>query len=159
VFREAELSPKHEARLAQGALLDDPRMRALWPRLTKTQQRTIHDPSGAVGHRYPLTTSEVAQLTGLSQKQVQYWADRNLIPCWTKSRRRLFEAVGLVVAFAVANSKQNDLQFYRELLDAPVEKLAGKLSIISCVLETRRQQATRADAKKITEAVDDLARR
>jgi DNA-binding transcriptional MerR regulator len=158
-FREAALTPEQEARLAQARLLADPRVRSIWPRLTKAQQNIVHDPSRAVGHRYPLTSSELAELTGLSQKQVQYWADHKLIPRWLKGRRRLFESVGLIVAFSIANSKQNDLQFYRELLEAPIEKVTDKMGILTSVLETRMQNASPAEAKELTAALDDLAHR
>lgn len=156
-FREAVLAPEQEARLAQGRLLDDSRMRALWPLLTKSQQNTAHDPRAAVGHRYPLSSSEVAELTGISQKKVQRWADHKLIPCWRKGRQRMFEAVGLLVAFSFANSKQNDLQFYRELADAPVKKLTEKMSLLTCVLETRLEKASPAEAERINEMLADLA--
>jgi hypothetical protein len=158
VFREAVLTPEQEARLAQSRLLEDSRVRSLWPRLTKAQQNLVHDPSRAVGHRFPLTSTEVGELTGLSQKQVQYWADRKLIPNWRKGQRRMFEPVGLVVGFAVANSKQNDLQFYRELLDAPLDKVAGKMSVLTSVLESRLQNASPAEAKKLSGLIDELAK-
>lgn len=119
----------------------------------------VHDPRAAVGHRYPLSSTEVAELTGISQKKVQRWADYKLIPCWRKGRQRMFEAVGLLVAFSFANSKQNDLQFYRELADAHVNKLSEKMSLVTCVLETRLEQASPAEAEQIAEMLADLAQR
>lgn len=110
--RAADMSSELKDRLDQAGVLRDPRVRALWPRLEARQQQIVLDPNQAVGHRYPLTSVEVAELTRMSERQVRYWADRRLIPHWRKGRKRLFEAVGLIVPFSITNASQHELQFY-----------------------------------------------
>jgi excisionase family DNA binding protein len=108
--------------LDQARLLGDPRVRALWPRLERRQQQLVLDPSSATGHRYPLTSGEVARLTGMSERQVRYWADRGLLAHWRQGRQRLFEAVGVINAFAITNASQHELQFYRGVMEEPVDR-------------------------------------
>src|SRR3954453_21054388 len=90
---EATPSPELQQRLTQANLLRDPRIRSLWPHLESRQQQLVLDPARTVGHGYPLTSSEIAQLTTLTERQARYWSDNGLIPHWRKARRRLFEAV------------------------------------------------------------------
>ena len=131
-------------------------MRALWPRLSAAQRKVVHDPSPVVGHRYPLTSGDVAKVTGLSKRQVQYWADHGLVPCWRKNNRRLFESVGLIVAFSLTNSKQHELQFYREMLGAPIEWLTAQLGILTSVLETRLHEGDPDEVRALAAALDQL---
>jgi DNA-binding transcriptional MerR regulator len=158
-LREAEPSKETLDRLEQSRILRTPRVRALWPRLSPSQQKIIFDPASAVGHRFPFTSGELAELTGRSKRQIQYWADHGLVPCRRKGNRRLFEAPGLIVAFALSNSKQNDLQFYRGMLDAPIEDLAAKVGILSSVIETRLEEANPSEARTLTAALDELVKR
>src|SRR5438105_3694113 len=120
-MRAAEVTPELRARLDQSDLLRDPRVRALWPLLELRQQQIVLDPRNATGHRYPLTSGELADLTGLSERQIRYWADRGLITHWRKGSRRHFEAVGLITAFSLRNASQHELQFYRGLMEEPVD--------------------------------------
>jgi hypothetical protein len=135
--RAPKASPQLRDRLDQARVLRDPRVRALWPRLKHRQQQMVLDPGRAIGHRYPLTSGELARLTGMSERQVRYWADHRLIPHWRKGKRRLFEAVGLITAFAVTNARQHELQFYRGLIEEPVGELASKVGILASVLASR----------------------
>src|SRR5690242_8174809 len=105
-MRPAEVSPELGERLDQARVLRDPRVRALWPRLKRRQQQIVLDPSTAVHHRYPLSSGEIAELTGMSERQVRYWADHGLIAHWRNGSRRLFETVGLITAFSITNASQ-----------------------------------------------------
>jgi DNA-binding transcriptional MerR regulator len=158
-LRAAKATPELRARLDQSSLLRDPRVRALWPRLEPRQQRIALDPRSATDHRYPLTSGEVADLTGLSERQVRYWADHGLIANWRKGRRRLFEAVGLITAFSIRNASQHELQFYRGLMEEPVDELAAKIGILSSVLASRLEEVEPSEAKTVTASLDALARR
>src|SRR3954468_14299812 len=80
----AELTDEQRARLEQSKLLRTPRARALWPELTSQQQQHVHAPDKTLGHRYPLSSGEVAHLTGLSPRQIRYWADQGLVPNWRR---------------------------------------------------------------------------
>jgi excisionase family DNA binding protein len=135
------------------------RVRALWPRLEPRQQQIVLDPSQFVDHRYPLTSGEVAELTRLSERQVRYWADRGLIPHWRRGRRRLFESVGLIAAFSITNASQHELQFYRGVMEEPLEKLAAKLGILSSLLASRLEDVEPSQAKALAEPLAELSRR
>jgi hypothetical protein len=156
--REATPSPRLEQRLSQADLLRDSRIRSLWPHLEPRQQQLVLDPAGAVGHGYPLTSSELAQLTSLTERQVRYWSDNGLIPHWRKARRRLFEAVGLISAFSIANAKQHELQFYRGLMEEPIDSVAAKLGILANLLNSRLEDAEPSGVRALTQSLDALAR-
>jgi excisionase family DNA binding protein len=126
---------------------------------SRGQQQIVLDPSQFVDHRYPLTSGEVAELTRLSERQVRYWADRGLIPHWRRGRRRLFESVGLIAAFSITNASQHELQFYRGVMEEPLEKLAAKLGILSSLLASRLEDVEPSQAKALAEPLAELSRR
>jgi hypothetical protein len=158
-MRAAEPSPQLRERLDEARLLADPRVRALWPRLKRSQQQLVLDPSSAAGHRYPLTSGEVARLTGMSERQVRYWADRGLLAHWRRGRQRLFEAVGLITAFAIKNASQYELQFYRGVIEEPVGRLAAKVGILSSLLASRLDGIDADEADRLTAPLGDLTHR
>lgn len=158
-IRAAEVSPAMRQRLDQARLLRDPRARALWPQLKRRQQQIVLDPTRAVGHRYPLTSGELAELTGMSERQVRYWADRGLIAHWRKGSRRLFEAVGLITAFSIRNANQYELRFYRDLMQEPVDKVAAKLGILTSLLASRLEEIEADKAEELTAPLGELSRR
>jgi MerR HTH family regulatory protein len=155
----AEVSPELRKRLDQAEVLRDPRVRALWPRLKRRQQQVVVDPSTAIGHRYPLSSGEIAQLTGMSERQVRYWADHGLIVHWRKGRRRLFETVGLITAFSITNASQNELQFYRGVMEDSVVKLAAKVGILTSLLASRLEGIDTSEAEELTAPLDELTHR
>jgi DNA-binding transcriptional MerR regulator len=155
----AEISPERRERLDQARVLRDPRVRALWPRLKRRQQQVVLDPSAATGHRYPLSSGEIAELTGMSERQVRYWADHGLIAHWRKGSRRLFETVGLITAFSITNASQHELQFYRGLMEDPVVKLAAKVGILTSLLASRLEGIETSEAEELTAPLDELTRR
>jgi len=158
-MRPAEVSPERRERLDQARVLRDPRVRALWPRLKRRQQQVVLDPSAVTGHRYPLSSGEIAQLTGMSERQVRYWADHGLIAHWRKGSRRLFETVGLITAFSITNASQHELQFYRGLMEDPVVKLAEKVGILTSVLATRLEGIETSEAEELTAPLAELTHR
>jgi DNA-binding transcriptional MerR regulator len=158
-MRSAEVSPERRERLDQAHVLRDPRVRALWPRLKRRQQQVVLDPSAAVGHRYPLSSGEIAQLTGMSERQVRYWADHGLIAHWRKGSWRLFEKVGLITAFSITNVSQHELQFYRGVMEDPVAKLMAKVGIMSSLLATRLADLETSEAEELTAPLVELTPR
>jgi hypothetical protein len=158
-MRPAEVSPERRERLDQARVLRDPRVRALWPRLKRRQQQVVLDPSAAVGHRYPLSSGEIAQLTGMSERQVRYWADHGLIAHWRKGSWRLFETVGLITAFSITNVSQHELQFYRGVMEDPVAKLTAKVGIMSSLLATRLADLETSEAEELTAPLAGLTHR
>jgi hypothetical protein len=158
-MRPAEVSPERRERLDQARVLRDPRVRALWPRLKPRQQQVIFDPSAATGHRYPLSSGEIAALTGMSERQVRYWADHGLIAHWRKGSRRMFETVGLITAFSITNASQHELQFYRGVMEDPVVKLAAKVGILTSLLASRLEGIDTSEAEELTAPLDELTHR
>jgi hypothetical protein len=140
-------------------VLRDPRVRALWPRLKRRQQQVVLDPSTVIGHRYPLSSGEIAQLTGMSERQVRYWADHGLIAHWRKGSRRVFEAVGLITAFSITNASQNELQFYRGVMEDPVVELAAKVGILTSLLASRLEGIEPSEAAELTAPLGELTHR
>jgi DNA-binding transcriptional MerR regulator len=155
----AKVSPELGERLDQARVLRDPRVRALWPRLKRRQQQMVLDPSAAVGHRYPLSSGEIAQLTGMSERQVRYWADHGLIAHWRKGNWRLFETVGLITAFSITNASQNELQFYRGVMEDPIVELAAKVGILTSLLASRLEGIEQSEAEELTAPLDQLTHR
>ncbi len=154
-----DVSPERWERLDQARVLRDPRVRALWPRLKRRQQQVVLDPSAAVGHRYPLSSGEIAQLTGMSERQVRYWADHGLIAHWRKGSRRLFEAVGLITAFSITNASQHELQFYRGVMEDSVAKLAAKVGVLTSLLGTRLDGIETSEAEELIAPLVELMHR
>lgn len=145
-MREATLSPEQKARVGQAILLREGRIRALWPHLKPNQQELVLNPSDEP-RSYPLTAGQVAALASLTKRQVRYWADGGLIPHWHKGSRRQFEAVGLVMAFSIANAGQHEIQFYRNLMEEPVGSVSVKLAIVSSLLASRIDDASPGEAE------------
>jgi hypothetical protein len=155
----AKVSPERRERLGQARVLRDPRVRALWPRLKRRQQQVVLDPSTAIGHRYPLSSGEIAQLTGMSERQIRYWADHGLIAHWRKGSRRLFETVGLITAFSITNASQHELQFYRGIMEDPIVKLAAKVGILTSLLASRLEGIETSEAEELTAPLGELTHR
>lgn len=102
--------------LRQDQILRSPLVRTLWDSLSDAQQALALNPDRDIGKRYPLTTGDLSGLTGMSKRQVQYWSERRLLPHWLDERgHRRFEAAGLIVAFALSDSKQHDRQHYADI--------------------------------------------
>jgi hypothetical protein len=72
--------------------------------------------------------------------------------------RRLFEAVGLISAFSIANAKQHELQFYRGLMEEPIDRLPTKLGILANLLSSRLEDAEPEEALALTPSLDAFAR-
>ena len=141
-------SPGHVEALRQTEYLRRPGVRAIWKRLSPKQQGCVLDPSSdpAIGHRYPLSTTEVARLTGLSDSRVRWWADHNQLPhARTTGGHRTFGIAGLLSAFALADSRQHELQFYREIADASRETVSEKIETLLFVLESRLEGSLTAE--------------
>ena len=145
-----EFPPEVQDRLRQGELISHPRTRALWDQLDRDQKRAVLAPEEKVGKRYPLTSGDLARLCSLPSHRVRYWADKGILPCWHKGRRRLFEEPGVITAFALRGASQNNIQFYGEVMNEPVETLQEKLNILSSLLTGRVEDADPAQAKEIT---------
>lgn len=102
-----------EEAIRQGGILGSPLLRSLWAALTEKQRRLVLNPDKKIEGRYPLSTGELSELTGMTKRKVQYWSERKLLPHWLDSHgHRRFEAPGAIVAFALEGSKQHDRQHY-----------------------------------------------
>lgn len=93
----------------------------------------------------------------MSERQVRYWADRGLIVHWRRGSRRLFETAGLITAFSISNASQNELQFYRGVMEDPVVKLAAKVEILTSLLASRLERIEPSQAEELTAPLSELA--
>lgn len=119
--------------LRQDQILRSPLVRALWDSLLDSQQALVLNPDQELDKRYPFSTGELSHLTGMSKRQVQYWSERRLLPHWLDERgHRRFEAAGVIVAFALSDSKQHDRQHYADVA-ADSQPLAAMRRAVSVV--------------------------
>jgi hypothetical protein len=153
-------SPGHLEALRQTDYLRRPGVRAIWGRLSEEQQGWVLDPTShpEIGHCYPLSTREIATLTGLTDSRVRWWADHDQLPHGrTAGGHRTFGIAGLLSAFALSGSRQHELQFYRELADASGEAVAEKVDTLLFVLASRLEGSLSAkQQEQLTRAVLDL---
>jgi hypothetical protein len=91
--------------------------------------------------------------------RVRYWADHGLIAHWRKGSRRLFEAPGPITAFSITNASQNELQFYRGVMEDPIAKLVAKVGILTSVLSTRLEDIETSEAEELTAPLAELTHR
>lgn len=94
----------------------------LYGRLTTEQIDLVREPwrkvSGSPRHEYPLSSQELATLTGTSAKQIRSWADKNLIPSYRISDRRHFFSAATVHAFALSTLERNEVRAVARLSSA-----------------------------------------
>lgn len=102
--------------IRQDVILHSSPVQSFWGSLDERARDLVLNPDLAIGKRYPLSTVELARLTGLTRRQVQHWSDRRLLPHWSDERgHRMFEAPAAIVAFALHDRKQHERQFYADL--------------------------------------------
>ncbi|MGH2904972.1 MAG: MerR family transcriptional regulator [Solirubrobacteraceae bacterium] len=111
-----KVSSRRQEGARQDRFLRSPLVRGLWRSLDQDAQALVLNPDAELGKRYPLSTVELARLTGLSRRQVQHWSDRRLLPHWTDERGyRVFESPAAIIAFALRDRKQHERQFYADI--------------------------------------------
>lgn len=67
--------------------------------------------------------------------------------------------MGLIAAFSITNASQHELQFYRGVIEEPLEKLAAKVGILTSLLASRLDGVEPNEAQALTAPLDELARR
>jgi len=130
---QRKVSPHRREGLKQDEALRSPFVRGLWRGLDEPTQALVLNPNTTLQRRYPLRTNELAQLTGLSRRQVQHWSDRGLLPHWTDEHgSRYFEAPAAIIAFALRDRKQHERQFYADIAshDRPLVAVRDALNIV-----------------------------
>jgi hypothetical protein len=148
----------------QDRFLASPLVRLIWQQLGDRERALVLNPDRAVGSRYPLSSGQLADLVGMSKRQVQYWSERGLLPHWLDERgHRRFEAPAAVVAFALGDSKQHDRQHYADIIASaqPLAKLRRDLNVagLSAVVAERDPAeliATAANLRKLADALEGL---
>jgi len=147
--------------LRQDQLLRSPLVRDLWARLRREEQQLVLNPDARVGGtRYPLATNELALLTGLTRRQVQYWSDRQLLPHWTDERgHRRFEAPAAVIAFALRGRSQHERQFYADVGAgaAPLLQVCDAVSMVGLRALELARSAPPADLARTEELFRTVA--
>jgi hypothetical protein len=67
--------------------------------------------------------------------------------------------VGLITAFSITNASQNELQFYRSVMEDPVVKLAAKVGILTSLLASRLEGIEPGEAAELTAPLGELTHR
>jgi DNA-binding transcriptional MerR regulator len=154
-----EVSAARLRALRQDEILSSPPIRGLWRELTQEEQTLVLHPEEKVGHYYPLQTSELVRLTGLSSRQVQHWTERNLLPHWRDERgHRRFGSAAAIVAFALRDSKQHQRQFFSDVgnTNEPLREIAEIMNM--ALLQALERTDTAADdAAEIVAELEKLS--
>src|ERR1700691_3223608 len=121
-------SDDSKIQLLQGAIEDAERAMqlaidlGLYARLDAEQVRAISEPwsvlDGARRREYPLSTGEVARITGTSAKQIRTWEASHLLPAYRITGRRRFFSAALVYAFLLKNLDRNDIRCIGRIITA-----------------------------------------
>jgi hypothetical protein len=64
----------------------------------------------------------------------------------------------LIIAFSIRNASQHELQFYRGLMEEPVDELAAKVGVLTSVLASRLEEVEPREAKTVTASLRGLIR-
>lgn len=158
-------SKRRKEGLRQDRILSSPLVRALWRALDAEAQELVLNPDRRLGEgrRYPLSTGDLHELTGLSARQIQHGTDRRLLPFWTDARgHRRFEAAGAILAFSLAKSKQAERQYLATIAtaEAPLAEMRKAVGMIGLYALTSPKasvvelEATQAQLRTLTEALD-----
>ncbi len=157
-------SPRRKEGQRQARILSSPLVRALWRSLDSEAQELVLNPDRKLGEgrRYPLSTGDLHELTGLSARQIQYATSRGLIPFFSDKRgHRRFESAAAILAFALAKSKQSERQYLATIAtaDAPLAEMRkavgmiGLYALTSSKTSVSELEATQAQLQTLTEAV------
>jgi excisionase family DNA binding protein len=121
-------SDDSKIQLLQGAVEDAERAMqltidlGLYARLDAEQVRAIREPwtvlGGARRREYPLSTGEVARITGTSAKQIRTWEASHLLPAYRIAGRGRFFSAALVKAFLLKDLDRNDIRCLGRILTA-----------------------------------------
>lgn len=159
-------SERRRVGMEQDRILGSEFVTALWEALSRESQELAMNPDKKLGEgrRYPLSTGDLHELTGLSVRQIQHSTERGLIPHWSDSRgHRRFEAAGAVLAFSMAEAKQPERQFLASVAtaEAPLTEMRKAVGLISLyALSTtqgrtpRELEATKSQLRMVSDALD-----
>jgi hypothetical protein len=86
----------------------------LYAHLTDEQIHAVREPwlhvEGAPRVEYPLSASQLAELTGTTAKKIRSWEESQLLPAyWIDGRRNFFSAAA-VYAFALSSLDRNEIR-------------------------------------------------
>lgn len=114
----ARLHAKRRPFIAADDAVDSPLSRFLWRSLSDAEKRVVRDPN-TKGCEYPLSVGDVSELTGLSIRQVQTWADSGWLPHWRDERNsRRFGPAALILGYRLSQRKQAEIQALTETFKA-----------------------------------------
>lgn len=133
----------------------------IWNFLSDAQRKLVDDPalhSQLKDTRYPLRTSELATLVGVSSDQIRYWNESGLLPARrTTGNQRRFYAEASMWAFLLAGMGQPLLSVLRQVHEGRGSKFLAALSM----LLRERQGASSSEEKRgyllAADSLQDLA--
>jgi hypothetical protein len=97
----------------------------LYAHLADEQIRAVREPwshlEGATRVEYPLSASQLAELTGTTAKKIRSWEESQLLPAyWIDGRRNFFSAAA-VYAFALSGLDRNEIRGASRMLSRSPE--------------------------------------
>jgi DNA-binding transcriptional MerR regulator len=103
-------------------------VRSLWETLEPDQQRAVLEVDSVLGEgqRYPLTSGQLARLTGIEQNTIRRWR----LPHTRDERgHREYGAAAVVLAFAFKGTKQNSREYFKDITTSPQPLIELRRSI------------------------------
>ncbi len=153
---ERQLEPPSRGRQAadqRGDMLSSPLVRALWSTLDEQQQSLVLNPHRRVGDgaRFPLTAGKLAALVQADRQKIRRWGDNQLLPSTRdQNGHRQYGAAAAIVAFALQGSKQNDREYYGDIVRSDNPLAAVRRAVVLIIFS-----AFASDARV---AADELER-
>jgi len=129
-------SPRRRAARQRSDMLSSPLVRALWSTLDEQQQSLVLNPDRRVGDgaRFPLTVGKLAALVQADRQKIRRWGDNHLLPSTRDHNgHRQYGAAAAIVAFALEGSKQNDREFYGDVVrsDDPLAAVRRAVGLVT----------------------------
>ena len=139
----------YEAAERHARALEDPVVRLLWSMLDREHQLLVLDPGRRPAPRdrgFPMSTPELAAFlaSGVTDRQVRYWADHGLLPHVVEGRNRSFGQAAAIVGFHLAANDELVRALYRRAVEDPrVTWVATALALLP--LDAKQRSTAAAD--------------
>lgn len=99
--------------------LDTPIGRRLWDLLGPETRARLRDPQPHVGGSYPLRTSQLATLIGITDRQVGHWSRRGILPFHLDGRAQRYSVGAAVIGTFLASLDQQERKTMAALVRDP----------------------------------------
>jgi hypothetical protein len=134
-----------------------PYVAALGEFLSDSERVIVADPTSALGGDgpgYPLSTGQVAKLTGISERQVRSWADEMLLPSFRDGEARRFYSAALIRAFAFADARTHEKAVLSDLAKGEGDRF---LALAAATFAGTKELVPPEDAESIDALAEELS--